>query len=358
MSEPGTIYRYRQLTPFTTQGSGTAQWCVGEWEGRRYFIKEFLTPTLPPADADMSTPVNIARRDSCMAFFRAKKRLYRTLQSVNNGCLVCPDGDEDLFVHEGHYCAVSPFITPDVEPDAICRLSVREKLVLMRTLVLTLGAVHGAGIVHSDLKLENLMVTRNATGACNLKLIDFDSAFFRDAPPGSPEEMHGDLAYLAPETLAFMDGERVPLTEKLDVFALGLVMHRMACGAMPRFDPARFQCAGEAVADGAPLGFEPSLPGPLREIIARMLSADPAARPSLREVYERLGTLLFPQPQQPAETPPPARNEEQPLAPQSPSRPPVPAAPRKKDRGGVVIAAAAAMLLLGALVILWLIMRK
>ena len=59
MSELGMIYAYRQLTPFTTQGSGTAQWCQGERDGNLYFIKEFLSPTLPPIPRKESSHVCI-----------------------------------------------------------------------------------------------------------------------------------------------------------------------------------------------------------------------------------------------------------------------------------------------------------
>ena len=60
MSELGMIYAYWQLTPFTTQGSGTAQWCQGERDGNLYFIKEFLSPTLPPEGADMNQQIGRA----------------------------------------------------------------------------------------------------------------------------------------------------------------------------------------------------------------------------------------------------------------------------------------------------------
>ncbi len=303
MSEPGMIYAYRQQTPFTTRGSGTARWCRAERDGQLYFVKEFLSPTLPPEDADMSLPVNQARRDACIRFFHRLRRLYAALQSVNNGCLICPDGDEQLFVHGGHYCAVAPFITPDVPPEAVCALDPREKTALARTLVLSLRAVHGAGIVHGDIKPDCLMVSRSAGSACDLRLIDFDSAFFAEEPPTSPEAMHGDLACQAPETLLFTEGEAVPLTAKLDVFALGLVLHRMWCGSYPAF-PAEFRCAGEAVLAGAPVTLSPDLPAPLAGIIARMLAADPAARPDLTEVCAALNALpAGAGPEVPAETP-------------------------------------------------------
>lgn len=364
MSEPGMIYAYRQLTPFTTQGSGTAQWCRGERDGNLYFIKEFLSPTLPPEGSDLNQPMNQARRDACIRFYRHMRQLYATLQSVNNGCLICPDGDEQLFVHDGHYCAVSPFITPDVPPEAICGLSPWERIVLARTLVLSLSAVHEAGIIHSDIKLDNLMVTRNVTGACNLKLIDFDSGFFANEPPASPETMHGDFAYLAPETLMFMAGEPVPLTAKLDVFALGLVLHQMWCGSFPSF-PADFRCAGEAVLEGAPVTQDPSLPASLAAIIARMLAAGPNARPTLAEVYQQLETVMAELngtaiPPAPEETPDaiPCEEPYEEAAPEPYPAAPSAQAPRRKDRSGLVIGVAAGVLVLSALVIVLLIFGR
>ncbi len=286
------IYQYELLTPFTTEGSGTAQWCKARHGGETFFIKQFLSPTQPPAGADMSRPVNRAKRDACIAFFRARQRLYNALREANTGALVCPNSVDGLFVWEGHYCSVSRFITPDVPPEAICRLPERVRVILMRTLTLALAGLHRQGIVHSDLKPDNVMVTVNENRACNLKLIDFDGSFFADTPPSRTDELHGDLAYLAPEALRFLMEEPVRLTAAVDVFALGLVLHAMWCGRLPRFDGTRARSAGEACLLGLDVLPDPALPEDLRRLIARMLQADPARRPAMPQVYDALGRLL------------------------------------------------------------------
>ena len=292
------IYQYELLTPFTTEGSGTAQWCAARHGGEKFFIKQFLTPTLPPADADMNRPVNRAKRDACVAFFRRKQRLYATLRDLNNGTLVCPNSVDGLFVWEGHYCSVSLFITPDVPPDHICRLPERVRVILMRTLTLALSLIHRGGIVHSDIKLDNVMVTVNEARAYNLKLIDFDSSFFADEPPADVDRLHGDLAYLAPETLRFMMEEPVRLTRAVDIFALGLVLHQMWCGRMPLFPEDKARSAGEARLLGIPIRPDPALPRDLQLLVAWMLQANPADRPDIRQVYSVLARLLAQYPYQ------------------------------------------------------------
>ncbi len=292
------VYDYELLTPFTTEGSGTAQWCAARHGGEKFFIKQFLTPTLPPAGADMNRPVNRAKRDACIAFFRRKQRLYNALRDVNNGTLVCPNSVDGLFVWEGHYCSVSLFITPDVPPDRICKLPERVRVILMRTLTLALSLIHGSGIVHSDIKLDNVMVTVNEARAYNLKLIDFDSSFFADEPPANVDELHGDLVYLAPETLRFMMEEPVRLTPAIDIFALGLVLHQMWCGRLPGYPAEEARSVGEALLRGLDVRLSPALPRDLKLLVSLMLQANPEKRPNIRQVYSVLARLLAQYPYQ------------------------------------------------------------
>ena len=87
-----------------------------------------------------------------------------------------------------------------------------------------LKAIHEAGIIHRDLKGENVIVTESR----DLKIIDFGIARTNDSNLTSMGEVIGSPAYLAPE---LWRGETP--TEASDMYALGVIFYRMAYGHLP-----------------------------------------------------------------------------------------------------------------------------
>lgn len=97
-----------------------------------------------------------------------------------------------------------------------------------------LAIVHGQGVVHRDVKLENVVVTRgfraDPTNPATVKLIDFDIAIETDDQRRLTQEGHviGTLPYLAPELLdpsAWAGGGRA--TPASDVFAFGVLAWKL-----------------------------------------------------------------------------------------------------------------------------------
>lgn len=93
-----------------------------------------------------------------------------------------------------------------------------------------LAAAHDSGIVHRDVKPENVM--RTSTG--QIKVLDFGLARLRDA--GSTDAtmtasnaVLGTVAYMAPEQIRHEPG----IDGRADVFALGILLHEMATGIHP-----------------------------------------------------------------------------------------------------------------------------
>ena len=107
-----------------------------------------------------------------------------------------------------------------------------------------------------------------------------------DYPPG---EITGDQVYFSPEALLHNMGRPVAVTEKADIFALGLLFHQYWCGTLPGFDREEHRYANEALLEGDSLLLNiPALPGDVRALLDRMLALDPAERPSARQAWESL----------------------------------------------------------------------
>ncbi len=104
-------------------------------------------------------------------------------------------------------------------------LSPELALELARQAALGLEAAHRAGVVHCDIKPENLFVT----AAGPLKILDFDLANVDRAPDASDGQLlRGTPKYMAPEQVV---GD--PVDERTDVYALGILLFCMLTGQLP-----------------------------------------------------------------------------------------------------------------------------
>ena len=122
------------------------------------------------------------------------------------------------------------------------------------------------------------------SGKITGKIIDFDNCFWEKQPPAPDEEIGGDQVYMAPETYVMMAEEEGRLDQKIDVFALGIVLHQIFTGEVPGFDRSKYDYAFEALLDGASLGYSKNgIPEDWRNLIMAMTRKDAKERISLSE---------------------------------------------------------------------------
>lgn len=346
------IKDYEIVKDFSSAGAGTSTWCIAEKDGKQYFIKQFLSPVLVSEESREKMPAAMvdAMQKACVLFVARKRRLYNTLNVIQMGNFVAP---QDLLIYNGHYCAVSEAIETSVPAEDIHKLSEWHRIMLMRTMTLCLRTLASHHIAHSDIKLDNLMIIKNAQGNYNLKLLDFDSGFFEDDPPTNPNEMHGDMVYFAPEAMVFQQSEGesdIRLDCRIDQFALGLVLHQMWCGRLPDFNTEEYANAAEALLCGSSLQLDTAMPPMLRQAIGGLLQLQPENRMDYGQVYDLLGRELshYEKPKAVTTTTAvvktPSSEAARVARPPEPRKesvarvetPPVPAVPEKSGKGGKV----------------------
>jgi eukaryotic-like serine/threonine-protein kinase len=278
------------LEDFRVVGAGLSKWTFAAKDGREYFIKEFLSPTFPDEHAPGSAQTKMRKRRRCAAFERHHRRIQAALAEVSGlgGNLIIT---LDFFRWGAKYYKVTEKVeVAGLSPADISSLAFQEKLVLLKTVAHSLRILHDRGIVHGDLKPSNVLIKRTELGYTT-KLIDFDNAYLAGEPP-PPEEIVGTMNYYSPELVGYIQQTgttAAELTQKADIFALGLIYAEYLTGALPAFNAGRYQYAGVAVQGGEVLRLSPgTLPAPVLELVDRMLVADPAARPTIADIHTTL----------------------------------------------------------------------
>lgn len=141
-----------------------------------------------------------------------------------------------------------------------------------------LAAAHRAGIIHRDVKPGNVLITDDGIAM----LTDFGISHARgDMSLTSTGLMTGTPAYLAPEI-----ARGGTSSEASDVYSLGATLYMALEGAPPFGTDQNAIALLHKVASGAVP--PPRHVGPLSAVLMRMLSTDPAARPSMVDVANAL----------------------------------------------------------------------
>ncbi|MBI4700323.1 MAG: protein kinase [Deltaproteobacteria bacterium] len=161
------------------------------------------------------------------------------------------------------------------------KLTVPEALAIVVPIMDALVVAHSRGIVHRDVKPENILLSRASSGAVVPKLIDFGIA---KLPPGDtrprtqPGSVLGTIQYMAPEQIqgkADIDG-------RADVWAMAVVLFELLAGHPP-FDGTAYQIILDILRSRARLGAAaPDLPAGFPEIVERALEPDVAKRPIMQ----------------------------------------------------------------------------
>ena len=281
--------RYELTGQLSGQNSGYSVWGFGKKDGQDYFIKQFLSPKHPEGDT-VSSPERLEKKyRQCAEFERQKVAVYQALNSFSDGNAVR--------VHEFFRIGPKYYIAmPKVEAlhwgvGEMVGLPDFAKRRLCAIIAHGIAGLHRGGVVHADLKHDNILFTRTATGSVTAKIIDFDSSFPEASPPEAGEDIVGDLVYFSPEACCSMWGMEIPLTCKMDIFSLGVLFHQYFSGSLPLFDEAESSYAGEAVAKGLPLTLSPDLPEDVAALLEQMLSPNPLQRPNAMEVFAALSNI-------------------------------------------------------------------
>ncbi|MBC7843600.1 MAG: protein kinase [Gemmatimonadaceae bacterium] len=183
----------------------------------------------------------------------------------------------DLGEHEGTYFLSMEFVAGTVLSDLLerdTRLPLDAVISIARQLARALEVAHAEGIIHRDIKPQNIMLRPDGT----LKVMDFGIARLavRTAQLTQVGMAVGTPGYMAPEQL--MDAD---VDARADLYACGVVLYECITGVLPH-DPSNPVLMIGRIVSGAPVRAPhdavPGTPRVLSDLIMRLIAADPAAR--------------------------------------------------------------------------------
>lgn len=265
---PRAIGAYRVLGEIGRGGMGIV-FDVEAEDGRRFALK------LLPALSAMQT--------------RGKERFRREVEAlarVDHPSIV---GVHDVGEHGG-----SPFYVMDrVDGPTLAELADADDVQparaarLVRDVAAAVQAAHDVGVLHRDIKPQNVIVRTDGTPI----LLDFGLVAADGAPTlTSTGDVLGTPRYMAPEQAR---GE--PTDARTDVHGLGLLLYELVCGAPARAPESREAILRAVVAGSAvpPRRLRATVPPALEKIVLQAIAVDPARRyASARALADDLDRFL------------------------------------------------------------------
>jgi serine/threonine protein kinase len=181
----------------------------------------------------------------------------------------------------------APYLVMELlDGESLGALLLREKVIsvsmavaIARGALSALAAAHKKGVVHRDIKPDNVFLEQTSSEGPSVKLLDFGvSKMSQLGVPSSTVEgtALGTPHYMAPEQAR---GE-LTLDARVDVYAMGVILYEMLAGALP-FDAPNYHALILKVVSDPPRPLRerrPELPEELAAVVMKALAKTPADR--------------------------------------------------------------------------------
>ena len=174
------------------------------------------------------------------------------------------------------------------------RLPLDEAARILIPVCRALEAAHAQGVIHRDVKPDNIILSVGANGAEVVKVLDFGIARLMTAKAGESATVEGRVmgtpGYMAPERLRGQD-----FGAAADMYSVGVLAYELLSGRRPYRDTADAlaMAVAQVTTDPVPLHDRArDLPSGLSALVAEAMAREPSERPTPAGFASRLGTLV------------------------------------------------------------------
>lgn len=173
-------------------------------------------------------------------------------------------------------------------------LDVRRALHVSAQIADALGATHRSGVIHRDLKPDNVMLVDKLGDPDFVKVLDFGLAkmfFDASSPLTARGVILGTPHYMAPEACK----AKLTVDHRADIYALGVLMFEMTTGRIPFDGRSTGEIMRKQITEQppSPIGWNESIPPAVEQIILRCLAKSAADR--FQTMDDLRGALLDPE---------------------------------------------------------------
>jgi serine/threonine-protein kinase len=183
------------------------------------------------------------------------------------------------FTHDQVPYIVFEYLEGSLLTDEIYRvggLPMRRAVRIAEQIANALRAAHDAGIVHRDLKSDNIFLTDKDDALDHVKVLDFGISRFLEKDDGQRGIVMGTPEFMAPEQITHPDA----VDRRADIYALGVILYEMLTARRPFTAGKDTQELQRKILGAAPPPLERDVPHGLSElIIDKLLAKEPAHRP-------------------------------------------------------------------------------
>jgi serine/threonine-protein kinase len=192
---------------------------------------------------------------------------------------------------DGRHYFVMEFLDGESLTDRLGRgpMEFAEMRRLLAQICSALQAAHEAGVIHRDLKPDNIWVATQALSEARIKLLDFGIAKLNDVANASSTQSGvpmGTPLYMPPE-----QGMGKAVDHRVDIYSLGVLLYQVFAGTLPFQGNSGYEIVLKHVTEAplAPSRHRPIWPVQMEGIILACLEKDPSLRPA---TAKELGTRI------------------------------------------------------------------
>ena len=164
---------------------------------------------------------------------------------------------------------------------------------LVISILTGLEHAHGRGVIHRDLKPDNIMIVGVENGTTEVKILDFGIAKLGDVEIGSRPITEAGMVFGTPRYMSPEQAAGEPVDHRSDLFAVGIILYQLLSGQLPFDGETTVQILRRVLTQPAPRLRVNGLPNAtseaLADVVDQALAKNPEDRfPSARTMREAL----------------------------------------------------------------------